>query len=44
MARFLRECGMRPNRPRVVQALMPGASTQFEADAKWLTDFSDKRM
>ncbi|KAJ7257292.1 fatty acid hydroxylase [Mycena rebaudengoi] len=42
MGDFLRESGLRANRPRVLQALMPGTTTKYEQDIKKMKDLAGK--
>ncbi|KAJ6454166.1 fatty acid hydroxylase [Mycena sanguinolenta] len=42
MGDFLKESGARFARPRVVQALMPGATTKYKADMKLMKDLADQ--
>ncbi|KAJ7708609.1 fatty acid hydroxylase [Mycena metata] len=42
MGDFLAECGLRANRPRVVQAVMRGTTAKYEADIKTMTDLANQ--
>jgi hypothetical protein len=42
MADFLGESGLRANRPRVLQALMPGTTAKYEQDMKKMKDLASK--
>ncbi|KAJ7620489.1 fatty acid hydroxylase [Mycena polygramma] len=42
MGDFLAECGARANRPRVVQAVMRGASAKYESDRRKMKELADE--
>ncbi|KAJ6474020.1 fatty acid hydroxylase [Mycena vitilis] len=42
MGDFLAECGLRANRPRVVQAVMRGASAKYESDRRKMKELADE--
>ncbi|KAJ7035907.1 fatty acid hydroxylase [Mycena alexandri] len=42
MGDFLAECGLRANRPRVLQAVMRGMTAKYEADIKTMRDLANQ--
>ncbi|KAJ6600950.1 fatty acid hydroxylase [Mycena vulgaris] len=42
MGDFLTECGLRANRPRVLQAVMRGTTAKYEQDIKKMRDLADQ--
>jgi len=42
MVDFLKESGLRAERPSIVQAFMPGASAKYEADIKAMKDLANR--